>query len=91
MNIPTKIKVGAIWWEVKEVEWLEIDSSSVDCGDQNPITQVIRLNNKLSPEMKGLTFLHELLHVINPELEHSSVEMMSQTLYQVLTDNEICV
>lgn len=38
--------------------------------------------------MKGVVLLHEILHAINGEMDHEIVEMLSQSLWQVLEQNK---
>lgn len=89
MNIPSKIKINNIWWTIKEVSSSEIDCDEHVCGDQSQVTQTIRINKELSPEMKELTLLHEIIHCINSELDHNLVEMLSSCLHQVVTENNL--
>lgn len=89
MKIPPKIKINNIWWTIKEVLGSEIDSDDVVCGDQSAITQTIRINKDMSPEMKEVTLIHEIIHCIDGELDHNLVEMISSCLHQVITENNL--
>ncbi len=88
MNIPKKLKIGAIWWEVKEVEAHEIDCDGATSGDQSEFTQTIRIAKTLTPEMKQLVLLHEILHCIDSELDHDLVDLLATSLHQVLSENK---
>jgi len=83
-----KIKIGAIWWSIKEVSSSEIDCDEYCAGDQSEQTQIIRIDKALSPEMKKAVLLHEIIHCLNGQLDHNIVEMLALGLYQVLTENE---
>ena len=89
MKIPSKIKIGAIWWKIKEVEPTELDIENETCGDQAETTQLIRINRSLSKEMKELTLLHEVLHCIDGQLDHNLVELLSSSLHQVISENKL--
>lgn len=89
MDIPSKIKIGAITWTVWEVDEAEIDCDEHVIGDQSESTQLIRIARNLSPEMKEEVFLHELLHCINPQMEHGLVEMLAKALHEVLKENKL--
>jgi len=84
-----KLKIGAIWWKVKEVVSSEIDCDEYTAGDQSDQTQTIRIDKNLSPEMKQAVLLHEIIHCINGQLEHDIVETISLGLFQVLRDNKL--
>lgn len=87
--IPAKLKIGAITYQVKEVEAAEIDCDNHCAGDQSDHTQVIRIAKNLSPEMKEVTLLHEILHCIDGQLDHDLVELISGALYQVIAENDV--
>lgn len=89
MKIPTRLKVGAIWWEVKQVTADDLDSDRVTVADQNEFSQTIRLARELSPEMKGAAFIHEILHCIDNQMDHDMVELLANALYQVFSENEL--
>lgn len=84
MNIPQSLTINGITWRIWEVEPGELEVEHI-CGDSNPEIQLIRINKSLSQEMKEVTMLHELLHCLNNEMDHEVVEMLSQTLWQVLS------
>ena len=90
MNIPDKIKIGGLWWKIKEVSSSEIDCDDYCAGDQSDQTQTIRIDRALSPEMKEAVLLHEIIHCINGQLDHSLVEMLALSLYQVFKENDLC-
>lgn len=89
MRIPDRLKIGALWWEVKVVPLADLDCDSTTVGDQSVASQTIRLAAEISPEMRDLTFFHEILHCIDGEMSHSTVEMLSQALYQVFRENDL--
>ena len=83
-----EIKIGAIKWRIVEVASSEIDCDEYSAGDQSEQTQTIRIDKSLSPEMKQVVLIHEILHCINGQLDHNIVEMLALNLHQVLTENK---
>lgn len=83
------MKIGAITWTIKQVEEAEIDCDGRTIGDQSESTQLIRIARNLSPEMKEEVLIHEILHCINPQLDHGTVEMVAKALHQVLKENNL--
>lgn len=86
MKIPAKIKVGGLWFDVKQVPSDEVDD---DYGTASSSKQTIKLNKELPQDVKELTFLHEILHCINGEMEEKEVEFIAFGLFQVLKDNKL--
>lgn len=79
--IPETFMVGALTWQVKMVDPKELQG---DCGDADRATQTIRINWDLTGDMKEATFLHEILHVLEIDMDHSHVETMSVLLHQII-------
>ena len=84
MTIPKDVKIGGHQYEVV-FEKLDVDQ----CGDTDRRTGKIRINKDLLVSEKEETFLHEVLHVINGELEEEQVEFLAQALYAFLKDNDM--
>ena len=89
MKIPSRIKIGAIYWRVLEVEPSEIDCDSQASGDSDNKTCTIRINKHLPTAQKELTLLHEVLHSINEQLDHVEVEFLALCLQQIFSENEV--
>lgn len=87
MQIPEQLKVGSHIWKVRLVSSKELEDNTD--GDYSTETMEIRIHERLSPGMQELTFFHELLHVLNGELDHNIVEMLSAGLYHTLKENEL--
>lgn len=87
--LPTKLKIGGIWWEVREVDEAEIDCDNHTIGDQSESTQLIRIAKNLSQPMKLAVLLHEVIHCIDAQLDHDLVEMLANQLFQVLSENDL--
>lgn len=89
MKIPSKLKIGGVVWNVKEVDALEMDVDNTTSGDTCHEIQTIRLRKNLSPEMKEQTFFHELFHAMDLQLEHNAVELLAIIFHQVLKENKL--
>lgn len=87
MQIPETLKVGSHTWKVRLVSQQELGDSTD--GDYNTETMEIRIHEGLPVPMQELTFFHELLHVLNGELDHNMVEMLSAGVYHVLKENKL--
>lgn len=83
MKIPSKIKIGAVVWKVS-IEKLE-DSK---CGSTNVKKLLIKIDSEQDKRAQELTFIHELLHAINTEVNDEVVnEYMALSLYQIIQEN----
>lgn len=89
MKIPKTLRIGAVLWTVQQVPPDEFDGGSA-CGDTNRALALIRINHDLPEDMKEQTFMHELLHAIDFQLDHDVVELMAALLHQVFSANGIC-
>jgi len=85
MKIPKTFKIGALHWKVVFVPANELQK---DCGEMDRSRQTIRINKDLTQEMKEATFLHELIHICEVEMDHSHVETLSILLHQVLSEKK---
>lgn len=85
MIFPNIIKIGGLEIKVSQVEPYEIDG---DCGESRFDVNTIKINKDLDQQSKELSFIHEILHHIDPALTESQVELYSRSLYQVLKDNK---
>lgn len=84
MNIPDKLKVGGIFYSVRIME--PEDVSDKIGGQINTERCVIKVL-KGDPQFMQETFLHELFHAINMEIEEEKIEFLAQAMMQVLVDN----
>jgi hypothetical protein len=83
-----KIKVGG--HTVKLVH-RELESSS-GTFDSHALT--ITIDPTFPPSVQGATFIHEILHALNPTLDdtplgHALIESLAEQLWQVLSDNKL--
>lgn len=82
MKIPDTIKVGG---HTLKVEVMRMDK----CGELDREKGVLYLADWLLPSQRDSTFLHEILHAINNELDHVLLDSLAEQLYQVLADNKL--
>lgn len=88
MKIPNQVKIGAHIYKIKIVNEnsdLELENN----GRVDKVKGLITLDGTLMPTELSGTFLHEILHVINNELDHALLDSLSQQLLQVLEDNKL--
>jgi transaldolase len=81
MNIPSKIKVGGINYQVKIVDELTDALADIDFGNQT--MRVV----KAKSDAMAQAFLHELFHAINGELSEETVEFLAVSFFQIIKDN----
>ena len=74
------LKIGAHLYEV-------IYRKQEDDGIFDRNLQCIYINSDLRGTELFCTLIHEILHVINNEMEHTDIEYLSQAFTQVLVDN----
>lgn len=85
MIFPNIIKIGGLEIKVSQVESYEIDG---DCGESRFDVNTIKINKDLDQQSKELSFIHEILHHIDPALTESQVELYSRSIYQIIKDNK---
>jgi len=88
MKIPSVVKIGAHTYEVKiikDANDLELENN----GRVNKKEGVITIDGTLMQSEIDGTFIHEVLHVMNNEMEHALLDSLSQQLLQFLLDNDL--
>lgn len=83
MKIPKKLKIGGHQYVVQFVK--EFDK----CGVTNRDKGTISISAELPKSQQEATFLHEMLHAINNELDHPLLDSLSEQLYQALSENRM--
>jgi hypothetical protein len=83
-TLPRRIKVGAYDWRIK----VETEPSE-DYGEANFDRAIITIwpANHQSPERVVGTVLHELLHVLDPDMEEETVLKLEACLISLFRDN----
>jgi len=87
-NLPEKIKIGGITYTIRFIPDEELSENN-NCGKLDRDKDEILIGESLSLGNKLLSFLHEMVHAINGELEEEEVESIAVGLHQVLVDNEL--
>lgn len=82
LTMPEQIKIGGLVYEVKVVEELADGCAGIIEYKK----QIIRIE-KSTPDMMGLTLMHEILHALNAEFAEPHIEFMAQALYQIIKEN----
>ena len=87
MTIPSKIKIGAIVYDIKEVDVEELPLNT--SAELNTNRNLIRIRKDLPNNQKEVTLLHECLHGLNQEISEETSEWWAQGIYQILSDNDL--
>lgn len=91
MKIPTELKIGAHTVSVELVtNHASHDFNTTD--DQGcSIIQFnkILIDSEQSKSQIEATLFHEILHFLNPQMDHVSLTSLAEQLYQVLHDNKL--
>lgn len=88
MVYPDSLKIGAHWYRLIFARTWE--GSDEDCMGQTFYDRgEIYIRSGLPDTVTFSTVMHEILHVINPQLEHVFLEGLAEQLAQVLLDNEL--
>lgn len=83
MNIPNKVKVGALTYDVVIVDELDDDDA---CALVDLQKMKIKIE-KAAPLAMEHHFLHEIIHAINSEIEDEQIEYLTMLFHQVIVDN----
>lgn len=94
VQLPAKIRVGAVDWDVEQVPFIEIDQNRNYNGVCRRDQTRIEIGNWISEERKKSVFVHELVHACLDEAgynEHDEdmVERFSNVLLGVIRDNDL--
>ena len=79
-----KLKIAGI---EHEVIFFTPDAEKNLCGTFNRITNTIEVNNSISIEHKEITLLHEVFHILVPELREMEIDSLAILVRQLLKDN----
>lgn len=92
MKIPSKLKIGNIWYSVLSLE----KDDMTHYGVSNGRGQWIKLSDDMSQERKEETLIHEIVHQVLDSGEYVKesgnermVNYLSEKLYSVLKDNDM--
>lgn len=85
MNIPSKLKVGGLTYNVEIVDAIEDEGCAAFID-----TQILKIKiEKARYESMNHHFLHEMLHAMNSALDEPTVEYLAMSLYQIIVDNPL--
>lgn len=85
MQYPTTLKIGAHTYElVFKSHWEGSDEELAYTRYEIP---EIVINSELPPSRMFSVFLHEGLHVMNPQLSHDLLASLAEQTAQLLIDN----
>jgi hypothetical protein len=83
-TLPRKIKVGAYDWRIKIEPGVSEDFGETNYDDAQV---TVWPESHQSPDRVVGTVVHELLHVIDPDLEEETVVKLENGLISLLRDN----
>lgn len=86
MNYPDYLKIGAHDYHLVLAPYWE-GSDDGDLGQTFYEKQQIYLKSGMPHSLTFATLIHEVLHVINPQLDHVLLESLAEQISQVLLDN----
>ena len=87
MEIPKQVKIGGHIYKVEFQE--QTDLSENDCGQTVRTKGIIAIDRDLIQSEKEVTFFHEVIHIINGEIEEVECDFIAQTIYAFLKDNNL--
>lgn len=89
MNIPDRVRVGAVHYTVTMQASLARSADAF--GQMDPLATTITLDATANPQRRESTFVHELFEAMNNEyhieLQHGQIYQLAVALHQVVKDN----
>jgi hypothetical protein len=86
MNFKEGYKIGGHVFYLRQVSKDDIDGGVGDCDRDKG---VIRVSKDLLRSHQEQTFFHEVMHIINWEMDEEKIEFLSQAIYAFLTENDM--
>lgn len=86
MKFKDKYKIGGHWFDLKLTPCDNIDGG---VGDFDRNNGIIRVSSDLQKSHREQAFLHEVMHIVNNEMEEKEIEYLSQAIYAFLSDNDM--
>lgn len=88
MTFPEELKIGAHTFLVEFLaSWPGSDKDQI--GETNFDEGRIVIYERLPETLKVSKLFHEVLHVMNPEMDHELLSSLSEQWAQVLLDNDL--
>lgn len=92
MTIPSNVKIGALYFDVKQVDELKDEDSEDIYGQVDHFKQEFTLRKDVTEEIKKVTLLHEIIHVFDEYfslgLSEGETDQLAFLLHMVLKENE---
>jgi len=86
MKFPSELKIGAHTFSVVFADsWNGQENDEIGCT--NFETGIIYIYTDLPDTLKVSKLIHEIFHVMNPEIDHQLLSSLAEQLTQVLLDN----
>ena len=82
MKMPKEIKIGGHVYKVIFEKDSIVDNND-NCGRTHRDKGIIGIGNSLIQSEKEVTFFHEVIHLINGELDEKEVDWIAQGIYAV--------
>ena len=95
MALPNEIKVGGIFYQVKQCDLSAYDSDgNYRMGNQHETKALIEIRDEMPKQKQDQTLIHEMTHAMFSEMgivienDEDLVNRVGLILYQVLKDND---
>ena len=94
MNIPKKINIGGIIYDVEFVKKADDELNKFNLyGNIDFVDCKIKIADGINNQMKEVTLIHEVLHGIaqnySMDFKEDEIERLSNGIYQVLKENNL--
>ena len=94
MKIPDKIKISGIDYKIEIAKDYTDDMNEAENRGRVVFRKgVIRILESYFPESKSRTLLHEIIHILDDDLDldltEQTIRRLTSGLYQVLKDNSL--
>jgi hypothetical protein len=86
MKFKDQYKIGAHYFNLQRVPACTIDGGVGDVAREDG---VIRISTDLQKSHQEQTLFHEVLHMINNEMDEKEIEYLSQAIYLFLSENDM--
>lgn len=90
MNIPNKVKIGAVTYKVvRASDWMGGGGDDGETCWRKPRGNKIWISSDLTEDAAGIVFIHEMLHAMNNTMNHEFLDSLAQQLYQAFKENNL--
>lgn len=81
MKIPKSLKIGGHRYKIRLIDM-------GDMGKTDRGKNVIYIDKTLPQDQQEATLIHEILHALNNELNHTTLDSLAEQIYQVIRENK---